>query len=50
VAELSAGGSTWTDLIRASGQINGNFPGATAHLKWDLILVEGLIARLEIAP
>jgi uncharacterized protein (TIGR02246 family) len=38
------------DHYRASGRIDGNFPGATADLKWDFILVEGLIARLEIAP
>jgi hypothetical protein len=35
---------------RASGHIDGNFPGATAHLKWDFYLVERLIGRLEIAP
>jgi SnoaL-like domain len=32
---------------RASGHIDGNFPGATAHLKWDFMLVEGLIGRLR---
>lgn len=35
---------------RASGHIDGNFPGATADLKWDFILVDGLIGGLEIAP
>jgi hypothetical protein len=35
---------------RASGRIDGNFPGATASLKWDFFLADGLISRLEIAP
>jgi hypothetical protein len=35
---------------RATGRIDGNFPGATASLKWDFLLAEGLISRLEIAP
>jgi ketosteroid isomerase-like protein len=38
------------DQWRASGRIDGNFPGGTAELKWDFILTEGLISRLEIAP
>ena len=38
------------DHFRASGRIDGNFPGATADLKWDFLLAEGLISRLEIAP
>jgi hypothetical protein len=35
---------------RASGRIDGNFPGATAELKWDFVISEGRISRLEIAP
>jgi ketosteroid isomerase-like protein len=35
---------------RASGRIDGNFPGGTAALTWNFLLVEGLISRLEIAP
>ena len=35
---------------RASGRIDGNFPGATASLKWDFLLADRLISRLEIAP
>ena len=35
---------------RASGRIDGNFPGATAELKWDFQLAAPLISRLEIAP
>jgi ketosteroid isomerase-like protein len=38
------------DQYRASGRIDGNFPGGSADLKWDFTLVEGLIGRLEIAP
>jgi hypothetical protein len=38
------------DHYRASGRIDGNFPGATADLKWDFLLAERLISRLEIAP
>jgi hypothetical protein len=35
---------------RASGRIDGNFPGGTAELKWDFVISEGRISRLEIAP
>lgn len=38
------------DHYRASGRIDGNFPGATASLKWDFFLADRLISRLEIAP
>jgi hypothetical protein len=38
------------DRYRASGRIDGNFPGGTAGLKWEFSLVDGLISRLEIAP
>ncbi len=38
------------DHYRASGSISGNFPGGTADLNWDFVLVGGLIGRLEIAP
>jgi hypothetical protein len=38
------------DHYRVNGRIDGNFPGGTAELKWDFVLVEGLIGRLEIAP
>ena len=38
------------DHYRASGRIDGNFPGATADLKWDFFVSAGLIGRLEIAP
>ena len=38
------------DHYRASGRIDGNFPGATADLKWDFLLAGSLISRLEIAP
>jgi ketosteroid isomerase-like protein len=39
------------DHYRASGRIDGNFPGATAELTWDFSTVEGrLTRRLEIAP
>jgi ketosteroid isomerase-like protein len=35
---------------RASGRIDGKFPGGTAQLNWDFFLVGDLIGRLEIAP
>jgi ketosteroid isomerase-like protein len=35
---------------RASGRIDGNFPGGTAELTWDFSAVGGLISRLKIAP
>jgi len=35
---------------RASGRIDGNFPGGTAALTWDFATVGGRIRRLEIAP
>ena len=35
---------------RASGRIDGNFPGGTAQLTWDFSTIGGLISRLEIAP
>jgi hypothetical protein len=39
------------DHYRASGRIDGNFPGATADLKWDFLVdARQLISRLEIAP
>ena len=38
------------DHYRASGRIDGNFPGGTAALTWDFSTVGGLISRLEIAP
>ena len=38
------------DHYRASGSISGNFPGGTANLNWDFVLIDGLIGRLEIAP
>lgn len=35
---------------RATGRLDGNFPGGTADLKWDFTISRGLISRLEIAP
>lgn len=35
---------------RASGRIDGTFPGATAELTWDFSTLGGLINRLKIAP
>ena len=42
--------STGRDRLRATGRIQGNFPGGTAHLNWDFTLAGELIRRLEIAP
>jgi ketosteroid isomerase-like protein len=36
--------------FRASGRLDGNFPGGTVELKWDFTLRGDLISRLEIAP
>ena len=35
---------------RATGRLEGNFPGGTADLHWDFTVRDGLISRLEIAP
>jgi ketosteroid isomerase-like protein len=35
---------------RASGRIDGNFPGGTAELEWDFSIAGGRISRLKIAP
>ena len=35
---------------RASGHIDGNFPGGTAELTWDFSTIGDLISRLTIAP
>jgi ketosteroid isomerase-like protein len=35
---------------RASGRIDGNFPGSTANLHWDFTVAGERISRLEIAP
>jgi ketosteroid isomerase-like protein len=34
----------------ATGRLEGNFPGGTAHLNWDFTFDGDLIGRLEIAP
>ena len=41
---------TGEDRYRASGRIDGNFPGGTARLNWDFTIAGELIRRLEIAP
>jgi hypothetical protein len=38
------------DRYRATGRLEGNFPGGTVELKWDFTIARGLITRLEIAP
>jgi len=40
---------TGDNCFRATGRIEGNFPGGTAQLKWDFTLAGDLIVRLEIA-
>jgi len=35
---------------RVTGRLTGNFPGATADLKWDFTIAGGYITRLVIAP
>jgi hypothetical protein len=36
--------------FRATGRIEGNFPGGTAVLNWDFTLAGDRITRLEIGP
>jgi hypothetical protein len=38
------------DRYRATGRLEGNFPGGTAELKWDFTLSGGFISHLKIAP
>lgn len=38
------------DEYLVSGRIDGNFPGATAELKWRFILTGDRIRQLQIAP
>jgi hypothetical protein len=47
VAEITR---TSDDRYRATGRLEGNFPGGTAQLNWDFTLAGELISRLEIAP
>jgi hypothetical protein len=47
VADISPSGE---DRYRATGRLEGNFPGGTAQLNWDFTLAGDLISRLEIAP
>jgi hypothetical protein len=35
---------------RVTGRLTGNFPGATADLKWEFTIADGYISRLVIAP
>jgi len=35
---------------RATGRLEGNFPGGTADLHWDFTVVDDHITRLVIAP
>ena len=48
--ELEKVSRTGEDRYRASGRIDGNFPGGTARLNWDFTIAGELIRRLEIAP
>jgi hypothetical protein len=38
------------DRYRATGRLEGNFPGGTVDLKFDFTIAGELINRLEIAP
>jgi alkanesulfonate monooxygenase SsuD/methylene tetrahydromethanopterin reductase-like flavin-dependent oxidoreductase (luciferase family) len=38
------------DHYRASGRIEGDFPGGSAQLNWDFTITGGFISRLAIAP
>ena len=41
---------TGAESYRATGHLEGNFPGGTAVLNWDFTLAGDRITRLEIAP
>jgi hypothetical protein len=41
---------TGEDSYRATGRLEGNFPGGTADLNFDFTIAGELISRLEIAP
>ena len=48
--EVAAIEPTGDHRFRATGRLEGNFPGGTADLHWDFTVRDGLISRLEIAP
>jgi ketosteroid isomerase-like protein len=48
--EVTSVESTGGDRYRATGRLEGNFPGGTADLNWDFTVAGDLISRLEIAP
>jgi SnoaL-like domain len=48
--ELAEVARTGGDRYRASGRLEGNFPGGTVRLNWDFTIADDLISRLEIAP
>ena len=48
--EIGTIAQTGPDRYRATGRLEGNFPGATVELNWDFTIAGGFITRLEIAP
>ena len=48
--EIAAIEQTGDDTWRATGRLEGNFPGGTADLNWDFTITGELVSRLEIAP
>jgi hypothetical protein len=48
--EVAAIEPTGDARYRASGRPEGNLPGGTPDLNWDLTIAAGLISRLDIAP
>ena len=48
--ELDDVSRTGEHRYRATGRLEGNFPGGTARLNWDFTIAGELISRLEIAP
>jgi uncharacterized protein (TIGR02246 family) len=48
--EVAAIEPTGEGRYRASGRLEGNFPGGTADLHWDFTIAAGVISRLDIAP
>ncbi len=48
--DVVSGAALGADRYLVTGRLTGNFPGGTAHLRWDFTLAGDLISRLVIAP
>jgi ketosteroid isomerase-like protein len=48
--EITGAEAVGPDRYLVTGRLTGNFPGGTAHLKWDFTIEGQHITRLNIAP